>query len=108
MVVTVRWCLPPLVELAVHDKEKPESLKTLLELIALPVGWIATVVTFIYGLWQKKKEDGAKAGTTVNVEHTHAGRDGIVAEGNVQTGGASVGGQGPTSVSGPAARRDWS
>jgi tetratricopeptide (TPR) repeat protein len=65
LVVTARWWLTPLVDFAVHDKAKAESLKTLLELIALPVGWLAFVVTSIYRLWPKKKEDAAKAGPTV-------------------------------------------
>jgi tetratricopeptide (TPR) repeat protein len=77
-VLTFRWWLPPLVDLAVHKKEKAESLKTLLELIALPVGWIATVVTFIIGLWQKKKEDATKAGTIVTVDQSHAQAEGDV------------------------------
>ena len=64
LVVTARWWLTPLVEFAVHDKAKAESLKTLLELIALPVGWLAFVVTSIYRLWPKKKEDAAKEGPT--------------------------------------------
>jgi tetratricopeptide (TPR) repeat protein len=106
LVVTLRWWLPPLVELAVHNKEKADSLKTLLELIALPVGWIAIVVTFIIGLWQKKKDDAAKQGPSVAVQNVHSGRDANVAAGNIQTGGASVGGQGPTSVSGSVAGRD--
>lgn len=82
LVVTLRWWLPPLVELAVHNKEKADSLKTLLELIALPVGWIATLGTFIFGLWQKKKDDAAKHGPTVTAEDIHAGRDAIVAGGD--------------------------
>jgi tetratricopeptide (TPR) repeat protein len=106
MVVSIRWWLPPLVAFAVHDKEKAESLKTLLELIALPVGWVITVSTFIYGLWQKKKDDAAKAGTTVTAQQTDAGRDAIIAGGNAQTGGLSFGGPGTTSVSGPLAARD--
>jgi tetratricopeptide (TPR) repeat protein len=106
MVVSIRWWLPPLVAFAVHDKEKAESLKTLLELIALPVGWLITVGTFIYGLWQKKKDDAAKAGAAVTARHIDAGRDAVAAGGNVQTGGVSVGGPGTTSVSGPVAAHD--
>jgi tetratricopeptide (TPR) repeat protein len=72
LVVTLRWWLPPLVDFAVHNKEKADALKTLLELIALPVGWIATVMTFIVGLWLKKKDDAARAGSVVTVDQSHA------------------------------------
>jgi len=77
MITFPRW-FPILLNTAVHDKDKAEALKTLLETIALPVGWLATAVTFIYGFWQKKKEDV----------------------------GVNIGGQGPTSVSGQVAGRD--
>ena len=106
LAITVRWWVPALVGLAVHDKEKIEAVNTLLELGAKLVTWPASAVIFIFGLWQKKKDDAAKRGTAVAGEDIHTGRDAVVAGGNVQTGGASVGGQGPTSISGPVAGRD--
>lgn len=106
LAITVRWWVPALVRLAASDKDKMEAVNTLLELGAKLVTWPASAAMFIIGLWQKKKEDAAKAGTAVTAEHLHAGRDANVAGGNIQTSGASVGGQGPTSVSGHVAGRD--
>jgi len=106
LVVTLRLWLPPLVELAVHNKDKADALKTLVELIALPVGWIATAATFIVGLWLKKKNDAAKHGPTVTAEDVHAGRDAIVASKKVQTGGVGFDGRAATSVAGSVAGHD--
>lgn len=106
LAITVRWWVPALVRLAVSDKEKIEAVKTLLELGAKLVTWPTGAIMFIFGLWQKKKEDTAKQGSPVKAEHIHGGHDAIVAGGNVQTGGASVGGTGPTTVHGPVAARD--
>src|SRR5271157_6051554 len=102
--LTAHWWVPTLKAFAVGHHDVVEPLNDLTDLVWRIVGSSAGLVLLIYGLWQRKEL--AKAGTTVAAEHVHAGHDVNVAGGNVQTGGASVGGQGPTSVSGPVAGRD--
>ena len=103
---TAHWWVPRLWAFLAGNHEAVTQLNHLTGLVWRIVGTAAAVVTFVYRFWRDNKEKPSKPGATVAVEHTHAGHDSIAAGGNVQTGGASVGGQGPTSVSGSVAGRD--
>lgn len=104
---TAGWWVPHLKAFLEGNHEAVTQLNHLTGLVWRIVGSAAAVVVFIYRLWHGyKKEDGAKAGKTVTVEHVLAGRDANVAGGDIQSGGARVGGTGAASVSGSVAGRD--
>jgi len=94
-----RWA-PVVLSFAVQNKEKIGPLKDFAELISKIVTWTAAAVSFIFAMWQRKKESAPAR--DLSVANAHAGRDvnvaggniqtGITAGGNVQTGGMTAGG----------------
>jgi hypothetical protein len=103
---TAHWWVPWLWAFLEGNHEAVTQLNHLTGLVWRIVGTAAAVFTFVYRLWRNKKKQPSEPGTAVAVQHTNARRGAIAAGGDVHTGGASVSGQGPTSVSGPVADRD--
>jgi tetratricopeptide (TPR) repeat protein len=85
LALTVHQWIPWLLSFATTNKENIEHLNTFAELISKVVTWSATAVLFIFGLWQKKKDDADKPGSSIT--NSHAGRDLNAAGRDVQTGG---------------------
>lgn len=96
---TARWWVPQLKAFVEGNHEGVSRLNDLTDLVWRVVGSVAAVAVFLCRLWRGNKEKASNSGTTVTVEHTHAGHDAIAAGGNVQTGGASISG-GQTEIHG--------
>jgi tetratricopeptide (TPR) repeat protein len=102
---TAKLWVPWLLDLALHNKEKVESLKSLLELVALLVTWLGAVAVFVHKLWREKRSR-ADEDQALPAVVRRAGRDLIEAGRDVQTGGVNLPAQGLVSVAGPVAGRD--
>jgi tetratricopeptide (TPR) repeat protein len=84
--LTVRIWVPWLLEFAIRNKEKVESLQELAELISQIAAWSAAIVVFVYKLWRRKPPI-VPSQAAPTVANSHAARDVNTAGRDVQTGG---------------------
>jgi len=90
LLLTITWHVwaPQVLQFATNHKEPVESLNTLAELFEKLVMWPATVILFIFSLWQKRRENSKT--NTSQITNQHADRD-INAPGrNLQNGGVNL------------------